>query len=114
MPSQVPSCPCGFDKPLRTGRVVWPLAVGSPSLWAQPCEPRGSGWGAVSAASCSLLSLQDPGLQLCLVQSVCMVCQAICSSAQAGSFHFARKAELVAQMMVRPCGSGVPGAAGGL
>ncbi|XP_054564362.1 maestro heat-like repeat-containing protein family member 1 isoform X1 [Eptesicus fuscus] len=42
---------------------------------------------------------KDPGLQLCLVQSVCMVCQAICSSAQAGSFHFARKAELVAQMM---------------
>ncbi|KAF6100205.1 maestro heat like repeat family member 1 [Phyllostomus discolor] len=28
-----------------------------------------------------------------------MVCQAICSSAQAGSFHFSRKAELVAQMM---------------
>ncbi|XP_059528535.1 maestro heat-like repeat-containing protein family member 1 isoform X7 [Myotis daubentonii] len=42
---------------------------------------------------------KDPGLQLCLVQSVCMVCQAICSSAQAGSFHFTRKAELVAQMM---------------
>ncbi|XP_014394145.1 PREDICTED: maestro heat-like repeat-containing protein family member 1 isoform X2 [Myotis brandtii] len=44
-------------------------------------------------------STKDPGLQLCLVQSVCMVCQAICSSAQAGSFHFTRKAELVAQMM---------------
>ncbi|XP_070248644.1 maestro heat-like repeat-containing protein family member 1 isoform X2 [Myotis yumanensis] len=42
---------------------------------------------------------KDPGLQLCLVQSVCMVCQAICSSAQASSFHFTRKAELVAQMM---------------
>nr|KAF6270817.1 maestro heat like repeat family member 1 [Myotis myotis] len=42
---------------------------------------------------------KDPGLQLCLVQSMCMVCQAICSSAQAGSFHFTRKAELVAQMM---------------
>nr|KAF6270830.1 maestro heat like repeat family member 1 [Myotis myotis] len=44
-------------------------------------------------------STKDPGLQLCLVQSMCMVCQAICSSAQAGSFHFTRKAELVAQMM---------------
>lgn len=53
------------------------------------------------AAPCSLLSLQDPGLKLCLVQSVCMVCQAIRSSAQAGCFHFAQKAELVAQMMVR-------------
>ncbi|XP_036278441.1 maestro heat-like repeat-containing protein family member 1 isoform X1 [Pipistrellus kuhlii] len=42
---------------------------------------------------------KDLGLQLCLVQSVCMVCQAICSSTQAGSFHFARKAELVAQMV---------------
>lgn len=42
---------------------------------------------------------KDLGLQLCLVQSVCMVCQAICSSAQAGSFNFTRKAELVAQMM---------------
>ncbi|XP_036137123.1 maestro heat-like repeat-containing protein family member 1 isoform X5 [Molossus molossus] len=42
---------------------------------------------------------KDPALQLCLAQSVCMVCQAICSSAQAGSFHFSRKAELVSQMM---------------
>lgn len=42
---------------------------------------------------------KDLGLQLCLVQSVCMVSQAICSSAQASSFHFTRKAELVAQMM---------------
>lgn len=42
---------------------------------------------------------KDPTLKLCLVQSVCMVSQAITSSAQAGSFHFSRKAELVAQMM---------------
>ncbi|XP_039110006.1 maestro heat-like repeat-containing protein family member 1 isoform X5 [Hyaena hyaena] len=42
---------------------------------------------------------KDPALKLCLVQSVCMASQAICSSAQAGSFHFSRKAELVAQMM---------------
>uniref|UniRef100_A0A8C0L568 Maestro heat like repeat family member 1 n=1 Tax=Canis lupus dingo TaxID=286419 RepID=A0A8C0L568_CANLU len=41
----------------------------------------------------------DPALKLCLVQSVCMASQAICSSAQANSFHFSRKAELVAQMM---------------
>ncbi|KAM5211025.1 maestro heat-like repeat-containing protein family member 1 isoform 13-T22 [Hipposideros larvatus] len=42
---------------------------------------------------------KDPALRLCLVQSVCMVCQAICSSTQASSFHFSRKVELVAQMM---------------
>lgn len=29
-----------------------------------------------------------------------MVCQAMCSSAQASSFQFSRKAELVTQMMV--------------
>ncbi|XP_034524671.1 maestro heat-like repeat-containing protein family member 1 isoform X6 [Ailuropoda melanoleuca] len=44
-------------------------------------------------------STKDPALKLCLVQSVCMASQAICSSAQAGSFHFSRKAELVAQMI---------------
>ncbi|XP_077703792.1 maestro heat-like repeat-containing protein family member 1 isoform X2 [Canis aureus] len=44
-------------------------------------------------------STKDPALKLCLVQSVCMASQAICSSAQANSFHFSRKAELVAQMM---------------
>ncbi|XP_063499121.1 maestro heat-like repeat-containing protein family member 1 isoform X10 [Symphalangus syndactylus] len=42
---------------------------------------------------------KDPALKLCLVQSVCMVSRAICSSTQAGSFHFTRKAELVTQMM---------------
>lgn len=60
------------------------------------------------AAPCSPLSLQDPALKLCLVQSVCMVCQAIRSSAQGGCFHFAQKAELVAQMMV--CAVPAPGA----
>ncbi|XP_040592281.1 maestro heat-like repeat-containing protein family member 1 isoform X2 [Mesocricetus auratus] len=44
-------------------------------------------------------STKDPALKLCLVQSLCMVCQAMCSSAQAGSFQFSRKAELVTQMM---------------
>ncbi|KAM5281324.1 maestro heat-like repeat-containing protein family member 1 isoform 2-T2 [Ctenodactylus gundi] len=42
---------------------------------------------------------KDPALKLCLVQSLCMVSQAIHSSAQAASFHFSRKAELVAQML---------------
>lgn len=42
---------------------------------------------------------KDPALKLCLVQSLCMVSQAMCSSAQASSFHFSRKAELVTQMM---------------
>ncbi|XP_023364135.1 maestro heat-like repeat-containing protein family member 1 isoform X1 [Otolemur garnettii] len=41
---------------------------------------------------------KDPALKLCLVRSSCMVSHAICS-AQASSFHFSRKAELVAQMM---------------
>lgn len=42
---------------------------------------------------------KDPALKLCLVQSLCMVSQAMCSSAQASSFHFLRKTELVTQMM---------------
>ncbi|XP_077800725.1 maestro heat-like repeat-containing protein family member 1 isoform X16 [Macaca mulatta] len=45
------------------------------------------------------VGIADPALKLCLVQSVCMVSRAICSSTQAGSFHFTQKAELVAQMM---------------
>ncbi|XP_078209026.1 maestro heat-like repeat-containing protein family member 1 isoform X20 [Callithrix jacchus] len=45
------------------------------------------------------IETKDPALKLCLVQSVCMISHAICSSTQAGSFHFSRKAELVAQMM---------------
>lgn len=81
---------------------------GQPLYGLSPVDP-GQWLGSRVGTFCSLLSLQDLGLQLCLVQSVCMVCQAICSSAQAGSFHFARKAELVAQMMVRPCGSGAWG-----
>lgn len=56
--------------------------------------------GAGVQTSCSQLFPQDPALKLCLVQSLCMVSQAMCSSAQASSFHFSRKAELVAQMMV--------------
>ncbi|XP_045152237.1 maestro heat-like repeat-containing protein family member 1 isoform X5 [Echinops telfairi] len=42
---------------------------------------------------------KDPALKLCLVQSVCMVSQAICGSPQASAFHFSQKAELVAHMM---------------
>ncbi|XP_029386983.1 maestro heat-like repeat-containing protein family member 1 isoform X2 [Mus pahari] len=42
---------------------------------------------------------KDPALKLCLVQSLCMVSQAMCSSTQASSFHFSRKTELVTQMM---------------
>ncbi|KAM4865340.1 maestro heat-like repeat-containing protein family member 1 [Thomomys bottae] len=42
---------------------------------------------------------KDPALKLCLVQSLCMVSQAVCSSTQASSFYFSRKAELVAQML---------------
>ncbi|XP_021106020.1 maestro heat-like repeat-containing protein family member 1 isoform X6 [Heterocephalus glaber] len=43
--------------------------------------------------------LQDPALKLSLIQSLCMVSQTACSGAQPGSFHFSKKAELVAQMM---------------
>ncbi|KAL8181435.1 UNVERIFIED_CONTAM: Maestro heat-like repeat-containing protein member 1, partial [Gekko kuhli] len=42
---------------------------------------------------------KDLSLKLCLIQSVCMVCQAICNSAQSGDFTFSHKADLVAQMM---------------
>ncbi|XP_062987322.1 maestro heat-like repeat-containing protein family member 1 isoform X2 [Elgaria multicarinata webbii] len=42
---------------------------------------------------------KDLTLKLCLIQSVCMICQAICSSAQARDFRFSRKVELVSQMM---------------
>ncbi|XP_058515412.1 maestro heat-like repeat-containing protein family member 1 isoform X1 [Ochotona princeps] len=42
---------------------------------------------------------KDPALKQCLVQSLYMVCQAVHSGAQAGSFQFCRKAELVAQLM---------------
>ncbi|XP_023579631.1 maestro heat-like repeat-containing protein family member 1 isoform X2 [Octodon degus] len=42
---------------------------------------------------------KDPALKLSLVQSLCMVSQMARSSTQPGSFHFSRKAELVAQMM---------------
>ncbi|XP_029779511.1 maestro heat-like repeat-containing protein family member 1 isoform X3 [Suricata suricatta] len=42
---------------------------------------------------------KDPALKLCLVRSVCMASQAVCSSAKASAFHLSRKVELVAQMM---------------
>ncbi|XP_066480065.1 maestro heat-like repeat-containing protein family member 1 isoform X2 [Tiliqua scincoides] len=42
---------------------------------------------------------KDLTLKLCLIQSVCMICQAICTSAQSGDFSFSRKAELVLQML---------------
>ncbi|KAH0617331.1 hypothetical protein JD844_015380 [Phrynosoma platyrhinos] len=42
---------------------------------------------------------QDLTLKLCLIRSICMICQAICASAQSGDFTFSRKAELVSQMM---------------
>nr|XP_013001222.1 maestro heat-like repeat-containing protein family member 1 isoform X7 [Cavia porcellus] len=42
---------------------------------------------------------KDPALKLSLVQSLCMLSQTARSGTQPGSFHFSRKAELVAQMM---------------
>uniref|UniRef100_A0A670J0H4 Maestro heat like repeat family member 1 n=1 Tax=Podarcis muralis TaxID=64176 RepID=A0A670J0H4_PODMU len=44
---------------------------------------------------------QDLMLKLCLIRSICLICQAICNSTQSGDFTFSRKAELVSQMMVR-------------
>ncbi|XP_060099020.1 maestro heat-like repeat-containing protein family member 1 [Heteronotia binoei] len=42
---------------------------------------------------------KDLSLKLCLIQSICMVSQAICNTTQSGDFTFSHKAELVAQMM---------------
>uniref|UniRef100_A0ABM5GD29 Maestro heat-like repeat-containing protein family member 1 isoform X1 n=1 Tax=Pogona vitticeps TaxID=103695 RepID=A0ABM5GD29_9SAUR len=42
---------------------------------------------------------KDLTLKLCLIRSVCMICRAVCANAQSGDFNFARKAELVSQMM---------------
>uniref|UniRef100_A0A8D0HKP0 Maestro heat like repeat family member 1 n=1 Tax=Sphenodon punctatus TaxID=8508 RepID=A0A8D0HKP0_SPHPU len=41
----------------------------------------------------------DLMLKLCLIRSICMIGQAIYNSAQSTAFNFARKVELVAQMM---------------
>ncbi|XP_061463180.1 maestro heat-like repeat-containing protein family member 1 isoform X2 [Rhineura floridana] len=42
---------------------------------------------------------KDLVLKMCLLRSICMICQAIYNSAQSGDFTFSRKAELVSQMM---------------
>ncbi|XP_054840441.1 maestro heat-like repeat-containing protein family member 1 isoform X2 [Eublepharis macularius] len=42
---------------------------------------------------------KDLSLKLCLIESLSMVCQAVCSSAQSQDFTFSHKAELVSQMM---------------
>ncbi|KAJ6661488.1 hypothetical protein lerEdw1_014397 [Lerista edwardsae] len=47
----------------------------------------------------SPLRTQDLVLKLCLIQSVCMICQAIGASPESGDFSFSRKAELVLQML---------------
>lgn len=96
--------------------LVWVASHSGFSPKGREAGPSTSGWsravGQALAASHSPVSFQDPALKLCLVQSVCMASQAICSSAQAGSFHFSRKAELVAQMIVS-AGWGLPGSWGG-
>uniref|UniRef100_A0A670IXW9 Maestro heat like repeat family member 1 n=1 Tax=Podarcis muralis TaxID=64176 RepID=A0A670IXW9_PODMU len=45
------------------------------------------------------LETKDLMLKLCLIRSICLICQAICNSTQSGDFTFSRKAELVSQMM---------------
>lgn len=47
------------------------------------------------------LCSQDLTLKLCLIRSICMISQAIDNGAKCGDFIFSRKAELVAQMVVR-------------
>lgn len=47
------------------------------------------------------LCSQDLTLKLCLIRSICMISQAICKGGKCGDFSFSRKAELVAQMVVR-------------
>uniref|UniRef100_A0A8C3J7S3 MROH1 protein n=1 Tax=Calidris pygmaea TaxID=425635 RepID=A0A8C3J7S3_9CHAR len=44
---------------------------------------------------------KDLTLKLCLIRSICMISQAICNGVKCGDFIFSRKAELVAQMVVR-------------
>uniref|UniRef100_A0A8C6V8B5 Maestro heat like repeat family member 1 n=1 Tax=Naja naja TaxID=35670 RepID=A0A8C6V8B5_NAJNA len=44
---------------------------------------------------------KDATLKLCLIRSICLISQAVCHSAQSGDFSFPRKAEVVAQMLVR-------------
>ena len=84
----------------ESGRRPDLTAVGGPLLPGSARGPR------ALAAPAAQLSLQDPALRLSLVQSVCMATQAVCSSAHGGSFHLLRKAELVAQMVVRAGGLG--------
>lgn len=58
---------------------------------------------------------QDLTLKLCLIRSICMISQAIYNGAKCGDFVFSRKAELVAQMVVRarPGGGWARGWSGG-
>ncbi|XP_063155850.1 maestro heat-like repeat-containing protein family member 1 isoform X1 [Candoia aspera] len=42
---------------------------------------------------------KDATLKLCLIRSVCLISQAVCSSTQSGDFNLSRKAEVVAQML---------------
>ncbi|KAJ7338263.1 hypothetical protein JRQ81_011005 [Phrynocephalus forsythii] len=42
---------------------------------------------------------KDLTLKVCLIRAICMICRAICANAHSGDFTFARKAELVSQMM---------------
>lgn len=52
---------------------------------------------------------QDLTLKLCLIRSICMISQAIYNGVKCGDFIFSRKAELVAQMVVRASPGGWPG-----
>lgn len=80
-----PSLGTGFlgEAPVLGVLVSWGCA-GNPALASHP-------------AFCA----QDLTLKLCLIRSICMISQAIYDGGKCGDFVFSRKAELVAQMVVR-------------
>ena len=72
----------------------------------------GTGYGCVISlllASHAGFRSQDLTLKLCLIRSICMISQAIYNGVKCGDFVFSRKAELVAQMVVRASPGGWPG-----
>lgn len=65
-------------------------------------------YGCVFASHPDFCS-QDLTLKLCLIRTICMISQAIYNGVKCGDFIFSRKAELVAQMVVRARAGGWPG-----
>lgn len=81
----------------RLSRPAWALVfLGRHRCWVS--------WGCAgnpALASHPAFCAQDLTLKLCLIRSICMISQAIYDGGKCGDFVFSRKAELVAQMVVR-------------